>query len=603
LAQVEAWAQRVDTMGIAEVPGPSTTSMASDKSSTRVEVEVETSQGTIVGFKSGSIAVFRGVPYARCQRFRLAERVEPFGRLNCTKSGLISPQPVLASPSGLLTLAVKGRGCIPSRLPDRMDEERCLNLQMYVPQGRGPVPVFVYIHGGAFIYGSNRHYILQHKRGCKLAESQGVAVILINYRLGPLGFLKVPGGEANLGVRDVVAALRWIHAEGPSFGLDPGAVTLAGESAGAMITGALLRAPSVRGLFQRAVMMSGSPQNILPREDAELLGSRFASEIDPWASPLHKLLQVGVRIMDGHGPLPFQPCWDGDFLVEGFFAEGIDMLMGTTEDEMQFFRSSLPLYPGGAASSSVADRLSDILGPEGMDCDATAEQIAEVVSEVQRSYSVKKDTETLIRLLSCLVFEAPLLTTAEELKDSNNIYLYRNDLGKGHGGELGFVFGTWDTNIVFRLMSGIAPLGGAKAAADGLAMEQLWGEVLGSFVRTGRPSDTWPRYGKEGLAVALRPAAPEVIPAFTRACKQICDLTSHARKPWGLKLRRVASDVVLALEPAREQIYHLMSRPNSVVLAFTPAREQFCHLMSQPTSGTNTPSGSRFQECPLRSRL
>ena len=121
----------------------------------------------------------------------------------------------------------------------------------------------VWVHGGSLLTGESNDYnpaeLVRH----------GVVVVTINYRLGALGFLadaalasRQGGPSGNYGLMDQQAALRWVQRNIRGFGGDPGDVTLFGESAGGLSTLAQLVSPGARGLFQRAIVESGSYQHI-----------------------------------------------------------------------------------------------------------------------------------------------------------------------------------------------------------------------------------------------------------------------------------------------------------------------------------------------------
>jgi para-nitrobenzyl esterase len=139
--------------------------------------------------------------------------------------------------------------------------EDCLYLNVFTPAGaRGKhLPVMVWVHGGSLRTGESDDY---NPAGL---VRDGVVVVTINYRLGALGFLadaalaSRPGGPAgNYGLMDQQAALRWVQRNIGGFGGNPGDVTLFGESAGGLSTLAQLVSPGARGLFQRAIVESGT---------------------------------------------------------------------------------------------------------------------------------------------------------------------------------------------------------------------------------------------------------------------------------------------------------------------------------------------------------
>jgi para-nitrobenzyl esterase len=126
-------------------------------------------------------------------------------------------------------------------------------------------PVLFWIHGGGFTGGGAAQALYD---GGPLAERGDVVVVTINYRLGALGYLHLPGADANCGQLDQIAALRWTAANIAAFGGDPAQVTIFGESAGGMAVATLLGMPGARGLFRAAIPQSGAAHNVHSRESA-----------------------------------------------------------------------------------------------------------------------------------------------------------------------------------------------------------------------------------------------------------------------------------------------------------------------------------------------
>ena len=120
--------------------------------------------------------------------------------------------------------------------------------------GGAALPVMVWIHGGGFVLGSN-HAAIQD--GTAFARS-GVICVAINYRMWVEGFLPIPGVPTNLGLRDILFALRWVKENAAAFGGDAANVTLFGESAGGMAIAYLMTSPLAKGLFRRAIVQSGT---------------------------------------------------------------------------------------------------------------------------------------------------------------------------------------------------------------------------------------------------------------------------------------------------------------------------------------------------------
>jgi para-nitrobenzyl esterase len=143
--------------------------------------------------------------------------------------------------------------------------EDCLYLNVWRPRSyQTRLPVYVWIHGGGYSTGSANY--IRFYLGHRLASAGNLVFVSVNYRLGPLGWFRNPAlhegrsaedDSGNFGTLDLVQALRWVRGNIAAFGGDPGTVTIAGESAGAMNVLSLLVCPSAAGLFQRAVIQSG----------------------------------------------------------------------------------------------------------------------------------------------------------------------------------------------------------------------------------------------------------------------------------------------------------------------------------------------------------
>jgi para-nitrobenzyl esterase len=154
--------------------------------------------------------------------------------------------------------------------------EDCLYLNVYAPasgaaaEAAGRLPVMLWIHGGGNTIGSADFY-----DGSALASRHGLVVVTVNYRLGPLGWLRhaalregaTPSEQSgNFGNLDHVAALEWVRENVAAFGGDPGNVTIFGESAGGRDVLALLVSPLAEGLFHRAIVQSGGTGLATPAE-------------------------------------------------------------------------------------------------------------------------------------------------------------------------------------------------------------------------------------------------------------------------------------------------------------------------------------------------
>lgn len=225
----------------------------------------ETTLGKLRGLVEAGppdLHVFRGIPFAAAPvgalRFRPPQPAQPWsGVRDATAFGPSAPQ--LPVPFDL----------IPGLGVGETDED-CLTLNVYTPGCDGGArPVLVWIHGGAFTIGSGSQMMYDPR---PLARRGNAVVVTVNYRLGALGFLALsdhePETSANAGLLDQVAALRFVRENAAAFGGDPARVTVFGESAGGMSVGCLLGMPAARGLFERAIPMSGAASSCNDAETA-----------------------------------------------------------------------------------------------------------------------------------------------------------------------------------------------------------------------------------------------------------------------------------------------------------------------------------------------
>jgi len=199
---------------------------------------VKLEKGKVQGFVADGVAVFRGLPFA----------APPVGELRWQ-----APKPALRWPD-VRPANVFSATCAQA--------EDCLYLNVYEPADAkkgAKLPVMVWIHGGAFIFGSGSAY-----DGSQFAK-QGLIVVTVNYRLGRAGWFAHPALTAenpkgllgNYGLLDQIAALEWVKDNIKDFGGDPKNVTIFGESAGAISINYLMLAPQAKGLFVRALSESG----------------------------------------------------------------------------------------------------------------------------------------------------------------------------------------------------------------------------------------------------------------------------------------------------------------------------------------------------------
>ncbi len=237
-------------------------------------VQVLTPDGLLEGYVDDGVEHYLGIPYARPPvgelRWRPPQSAEPW-------QGVLR---VVENPTACAQFIPLWR--------DLVGSEDCLYLNIWAPADRppGPLPVMVWLHGGGFFLGKGS---FGNDDWAALAELNKVVVVSVDYRLGVFGFMAHPAltaedpahpSSGNYGIEDQAAALRWVRGNIAAFGGDPDRVTVFGQSAGAISVCAQLASPPARGLFQGAIIQSGTCATPLPTlASASELGERVAAGV------------------------------------------------------------------------------------------------------------------------------------------------------------------------------------------------------------------------------------------------------------------------------------------------------------------------------------
>ncbi|PTT65369.1 carboxylesterase family protein [Arthrobacter sp. HMWF013] len=292
------------------------------------------------------VAHFAGIRYG--ERLDATDRFSPLG--NPAPECPQGPSTVFPQAPGSLDWLI---GPAISRLPQSEDS---FLLDVWAPEGASDLPVLVFLPGGAFVSGGGN---VSWYDGTRLAGEGGAVVVTVSYRLGALGLLGGPETPLNLGLQDILHALKWVSANIAGFGGDPAAVTLAGHSAGAWYAYVLSFAAQAKGLFCRTALFSLPWQPPLTgaayRERWELFTDalRAAGPGSLATAPVQAILEAQATVgkaYAGRG-LGLMPAADGD-LVPGWameFSEAAasfhveSLLISSTENEAAAFLHALPV--------------------------------------------------------------------------------------------------------------------------------------------------------------------------------------------------------------------------------------------------------------------
>src|SRR6267143_845690 len=344
----------------------------------------ETAFGKVRGVDVEGIKIFKGIPYGAntAGRNRFMPPADPAkwtGARDALEFGHSAPQSDPGARRTTSDLAVAGAGL-------REESEDCLVLNVWTPglnDGRKR-PVMFWCHGGGFATGSGSS---PDNDGTNLAKRGDVVVVTINHRLNVLGFANLSEFSADfadsgdVGMLDIVQALKWVRSNISQFGGDPNTVTIFGQSGGGRKVETLLAMPSAKGLFHRAIIESGAAvkvvdRNVAVRNSEQLLAKLGIDRKNVRALqklPVEKIMAAYfVVVKENPGVDPslggFSPTVDGKILPQHPFypnaspvSSDVPVMIGCTRTEMTLFSLNDP----SAFSLNDADmrkRVNDLLG-------------------------------------------------------------------------------------------------------------------------------------------------------------------------------------------------------------------------------------------------
>ncbi len=485
---------------------------------------IETAHGRLQGAVESTVHVWKGIPFAK----------PPVGALR-----FCAPR----SPDGWTGVreAIRfGSPCIQLPFFSRIDvpivgSEDCLTLNVWSPApDEKRRPVLFWIHGGGWVMGTGSAY-----DASLLAARNDVVVVTVNYRLGPWGFLYLGDLErqevadsANPGVLDLVAALRWVASNIGRFGGDPDNVTIFGQSAGGMLVGTLLALPAARGLFHRAVALSGAARNVRNRE----IGTRIAEDLlrrvglsrhqvnDLHGISAEQIYRAGAEILaeSANEVLdvePFLPVVDGSVLrvhptkaVADGASRGVPLLVSTARDEMTIMVPECPDVLTGK-EAFIRRKLGEA-------------RFGELVRKYQRITDSTRDWR--LELLGDTMFGIPAIRLAEAAYAAHEpVWSMRIDylLSVPPFDKVGATHLT-DVLLLFEASTNWSKTVARDGTLEDKAVSDALQKLIVGFAREGRPASArlpdWPQYD-----TATRPTL-----IFDSQCRVEDDPLSERRRAW-----------------------------------------------------------------------
>jgi para-nitrobenzyl esterase len=475
---------------------------------------VQTTAGKVRGVVQDRISAFYGVPYgastAGPSRFMPPAKPQPWtGVHDMLEYGPRSPQ----GPSGLIP---------EDAAEDRREPagEDCLRLNVWTPAtGSGRRPVMVWLHGGGFAQASGSFIIYD---GANLARRRDVVVVTLNHRLNVFGFLYLAelGGEkyansANVGMQDIVLALEWVRDNITGFGGDPNNVTIFGQSGGGGKVSALMGMPSAKGLFHRAIAMSGSMVNGTPHTDATKNAETLLARLNVKPTQLDDLHKIPIEQIltamqggapgtpatgarggrGGAGGLNFSPVIDGKTIPAGPFdpvasalCSNVPLLIGSTETEVTFNRNT-PV--DDMDDAALRDRLKQTLRADEAAVDS-------LIATYRKGRPGITNIDVYLIVASDNTFRDGVMTVAERKADQHQapVFMYyftwRSPV---RDGKLK-AFHTLDIPFVFENVDlGTAMTGASQTR---YALQDKMSAAWTAFARSGNPNHKgmpeWPPF-------------------------------------------------------------------------------------------------------------
>ena len=405
--------------------------------------------------------------------------------------------------------------------------EDCLNLNVWTPAPDGKKrPVLVWMHGGGFAAGNSIEQDGYH--GANLARSGDIVFVSVNHRLNVFGFsdLSTAGPEfaqsGNVGVLDLVAALKWVHNNIANFGGDPGNVTIMGQSGGGAKVCDVLAMPSSKGLVHKVVGLSGNATSAANQEGSRAIGAAILKTVNgdvkklqemPWEEYFALANKVAAEVGTGDMMGGFAPVADGDVLPKGnFFADkdaasaGVPLMLCTTTSEFALSKENPALE-----AISFEDAVKMVKETFGQP------KAEEALNALQKAFPNKKPIE-LINMMVAQRTGVLATADAKYAQGGAPVYLAWFDYNAPLFGGRIRAFHCADICYWFKNTDLMVTHTGGGAEPRGVSDQMS--EALLAFMRTGNPNckaiPEWPAYNPEDAATMIFDVKSRVLNAPDR---------------------------------------------------------------------------------------
>ena len=467
------------------------------------------SNGVFQGTSEGSILMWKGIPYAKqpvgSLRWKAPEAPEDSTDVRAAVT--FAPAPIQHT-SAHNPPSIMPRG------------EECLALNVWNNTASSDLkPVMVWVHGGSFNSGgtSNPDY-----DGRKFIEAHNdVILVSVGYRVGLMGFIDfvhsgLAGGSdypdsGNLGLLDIVQALRWIKQNIKAFGGNPENVTVFGQSSGSAAVSLVMAMPQAAGLFQRAITQSGAVSMTQSVEDAAPLTQALVqltgatSMTDLLALSSNDLLAAAEKLQ-AYTNFPIR---DGVHVAANPFeafatnSPNFSIMSGTMADEVNYWMLALgsenfaQFIP--AAFYQIAEGISAVNSDDGK----IPEQF---VAAYMSTHDGATELEAVCQFLNDTLFRVPALAELENYAGKKYLYYWDSSvgiagLGACHALDIPYVLNLPE---MLSFPKNYVPFELSQDLAD--KVQSMWV----SFAKTGSPSDAWQEYNTTTRATMLIKSSPSV---------------------------------------------------------------------------------------------